>query len=149
MVLLVQYYEEMGKPTPKAEVIRFLKDRQYTDAKDFAGECEPVVVIAKGQSMVSFSPIISSSIMPIWLIYVYPIPFSLMFTSLGKILLRPATRVYVAYIMMFKWVRVRIPKTYRWPIYYWVKIFKHGHNSFFLVIRETYRSNIRMKDKEK
>uniref|UniRef100_A0A7N0SYG9 Uncharacterized protein n=1 Tax=Kalanchoe fedtschenkoi TaxID=63787 RepID=A0A7N0SYG9_KALFE len=41
----------MGKPTPKAEVMRFLKSRQYTDAKDFAGECEPVVMIAKGQSV--------------------------------------------------------------------------------------------------
>lgn len=40
----------MGKPTPKVEVMKFLKHRQYTDAKDFAGECEPVVVIAKGQS---------------------------------------------------------------------------------------------------
>lgn len=47
---MVQYYEEMGKPTPKAEVMRFLKGREYVDAKDFAGECEPVVVIAKGQS---------------------------------------------------------------------------------------------------
>lgn len=53
--MLVQYYEEMGKPIPKAEVMRFLKGRQYTDAKDFAGEFEPVVVIAKGQSMHSLS----------------------------------------------------------------------------------------------
>ncbi|KAE9460576.1 hypothetical protein C3L33_07533, partial [Rhododendron williamsianum] len=35
---IVKYYEEMGKPTPKAEVMRFLKSKQYTDAKDFAGE---------------------------------------------------------------------------------------------------------------
>ncbi|XVF72493.1 hypothetical protein PTKIN_Ptkin12aG0125700 [Pterospermum kingtungense] len=48
---IVKYYEEMGKPTPKVEVMKFLKNRQYTDAKDFAGECEPVVVIAKGQSV--------------------------------------------------------------------------------------------------
>lgn len=41
----------MGKPTPKVEVIKFLKSKQYTDAKDFAGECEPVVMIAKGQSI--------------------------------------------------------------------------------------------------
>ncbi|THG04456.1 hypothetical protein TEA_022628 [Camellia sinensis var. sinensis] len=47
---IVKYYEEMGKPTPKVEVMRFLKSKQYTDAKDFAGECEPVVMIAKGQS---------------------------------------------------------------------------------------------------
>ncbi|KAI6695655.1 hypothetical protein NL676_023365 [Syzygium grande] len=31
--------------------MRFLKNKQYTDAKDFAGECESVVVIAKGQSV--------------------------------------------------------------------------------------------------
>ncbi|XP_030552444.2 uncharacterized protein LOC115756712 [Rhodamnia argentea] len=48
---IVKYYEEMGKPTPKVEVMRFLKNKQYTDAKDFAGECESVVVIAKGQSV--------------------------------------------------------------------------------------------------
>ncbi|KAK8693874.1 hypothetical protein V6N13_071441 [Hibiscus sabdariffa] len=48
---IVKYYEEMGKPIPKVEVMKFLKNKQYTDAKDFAGECEPVVVIAKGQSV--------------------------------------------------------------------------------------------------
>lgn len=48
---IVNYYEEMGKPTPKVEVMRFLKSKQYTDAKDFAGECESVVMIAKGQSV--------------------------------------------------------------------------------------------------
>ncbi|KAK3415709.1 hypothetical protein EUGRSUZ_H01550 [Eucalyptus grandis] len=42
---------KMGKPTPKVEVMRFLKSKQFTDAKDFAGECESVVVIAKGQSV--------------------------------------------------------------------------------------------------
>lgn len=47
---MLQYYEEMGKPTPKVEVMSFLKSKQYTDAKDFAGECESVVMIAKGQS---------------------------------------------------------------------------------------------------
>lgn len=51
----MQYYEEMGKPTPKVEVMRFLKGKQYTDAKDFAGEFEPVVVIAKGQSQCSIN----------------------------------------------------------------------------------------------
>lgn len=40
----------MGKPTPKVEVMKFLKGKGYTDAKDYAGECEPVVIIAKGQS---------------------------------------------------------------------------------------------------
>uniref|UniRef100_A0A5B7CBY1 Putative DNAse I-like superfamily protein n=1 Tax=Davidia involucrata TaxID=16924 RepID=A0A5B7CBY1_DAVIN len=48
---IVKYYEEMGKPTPKVEVMRFLKSKEYTDAKDFAGECESVVMIAKGQSV--------------------------------------------------------------------------------------------------
>ncbi|EXC16580.1 hypothetical protein L484_008386 [Morus notabilis] len=48
---IVKYYEEMGKPTPKVEVMRYLKSKQYTDAKDFAGECESVVMIAKGQSV--------------------------------------------------------------------------------------------------
>ncbi|KAK4758660.1 hypothetical protein SAY87_019961 [Trapa incisa] len=48
---IVKYYEEVGKPTPKAEVMRFMKGREYVDSKDFAGECEPVVMIAKGQSV--------------------------------------------------------------------------------------------------
>nr|BAC16719.1 unknown protein [Oryza sativa Japonica Group] len=46
---IVKYYEEIGKPTPKAEVMKYLKGKQYVDAKDFAGECEAVVVVAKGQ----------------------------------------------------------------------------------------------------
>ncbi|KAM7260127.1 hypothetical protein ACFE04_015868 [Oxalis oulophora] len=50
---IVKYYEEMGKPTPKAEVMKFLKAKHYTDAKDFAGECESVVMIAKGQSKIT------------------------------------------------------------------------------------------------
>jgi len=45
----LQYYEEIGKPTPKVEVMKYLKGKQYVDAKDFAGECEAVVVVAKGQ----------------------------------------------------------------------------------------------------
>lgn len=49
--MFFQYYEEMGKPTPKVEVMKYLKNKQYTDAKHFAGECESVVIIAKGQSM--------------------------------------------------------------------------------------------------
>lgn len=52
--MFFQYYEEMGKPTPKVEVMKHLKNKQYTDAKDFAGECESVVIIAKGQSMNSY-----------------------------------------------------------------------------------------------
>uniref|UniRef100_A0A368UIH7 Endonuclease/exonuclease/phosphatase domain-containing protein n=1 Tax=Glycine max TaxID=3847 RepID=A0A368UIH7_SOYBN len=46
-----QYYKEMGKPTPKVEVMKYLKSKDYTDAKDYAGECESVVMIAKGQSV--------------------------------------------------------------------------------------------------
>lgn len=49
----MQYYEEMGKPTPKVEVMRYLKSKQYTDAKDFEGEYESVVMIAKGQSKIA------------------------------------------------------------------------------------------------
>nr|XP_043610296.1 uncharacterized protein LOC122582017 [Erigeron canadensis] len=48
---IVKYYEEMGKPTPKVEVMKHLKNKQYTDAKEFAGECESVVIIAKGQNV--------------------------------------------------------------------------------------------------
>ncbi|KAL1543168.1 hypothetical protein AAHA92_20177 [Salvia divinorum] len=48
---IVKYYEELGKPTPKVEVTNLLKERGYTDSKHFAGECEPVVVIAKGQNV--------------------------------------------------------------------------------------------------
>jgi hypothetical protein len=46
----MQYYEEMGKPPPKVEVMSFMKSKHYTDAKDYAGECEAVVILAKGQS---------------------------------------------------------------------------------------------------
>ncbi|KAG6703705.1 hypothetical protein I3842_07G099200 [Carya illinoinensis] len=46
-----QYHEEIGKPTPKVEVMKFLKSKQYSDSKEFAGECESVVMIAKGQSV--------------------------------------------------------------------------------------------------
>ncbi|KAD1033749.1 hypothetical protein E3N88_43390 [Mikania micrantha] len=48
---IVKYYEEMGKPTPKVEVMKYLKSKHYTDAKHFAGECESVVIIAKGQNV--------------------------------------------------------------------------------------------------
>ncbi|KAL8047784.1 hypothetical protein ABFX02_07G023000 [Erythranthe guttata] len=48
---IVKYYEELGKPTPKVEVTNLLKGRGYIDAKDFPGECEPVVMIAKGQNV--------------------------------------------------------------------------------------------------
>ncbi|XP_059295587.1 uncharacterized protein LOC132048922 [Lycium ferocissimum] len=48
---IAKYYEEMGKPIPKVEVMKYLKSKEYTDAKDYAGECESVVMIAKGQSV--------------------------------------------------------------------------------------------------
>ncbi|KAL6571547.1 hypothetical protein OROHE_003190 [Orobanche hederae] len=48
---IVKYNEELGKPSPKVEVTDFLKGREYTDAKDFPGERDPVVVIAKGQNV--------------------------------------------------------------------------------------------------
>ncbi|KAF8387964.1 hypothetical protein HHK36_026630 [Tetracentron sinense] len=35
---ILKFYEKMGKPKPKVEVMRFLKGKQYVDAKDFAGE---------------------------------------------------------------------------------------------------------------
>jgi hypothetical protein len=33
------------------EVMNFMKSKDYDDAKDYAGECEPIVIIAKGQSI--------------------------------------------------------------------------------------------------
>lgn len=48
---IVKYYEKIGKPTPKVEVMKLLKAKGYSDAKNFAGECEPVVIIAKGQNV--------------------------------------------------------------------------------------------------
>ncbi|CAM8983629.1 unnamed protein product [Rhodiola kirilowii] len=48
---IVKYYEEIGKPTPKTLVMKFLKSKEYADAKDYAGECEPVVIIARGQNV--------------------------------------------------------------------------------------------------
>ncbi|GJN31544.1 hypothetical protein PR202_gb19955 [Eleusine coracana subsp. coracana] len=47
----IKYYGEIGKPTPKMEVMRYLKAKRYVDAKDFAGECEAVVVVGKGQDV--------------------------------------------------------------------------------------------------
>ncbi|KAK6930075.1 Endonuclease/exonuclease/phosphatase [Dillenia turbinata] len=48
---IVKYYDEKGKPKPAMEVMKFLKGKKYIDAKDFAGECESVVIIAKGQNV--------------------------------------------------------------------------------------------------
>ncbi|KAJ0733852.1 hypothetical protein HanPI659440_Chr11g0413141 [Helianthus annuus] len=36
---------------PKVEVMKYLKSKPYTDAKDSAGECVSVVIIARDQSM--------------------------------------------------------------------------------------------------
>ncbi|XP_078448107.1 DNAse I-like superfamily protein isoform X2 [Wolffia australiana] len=46
---IIKFHEEIGKPRSKSDVTKFLKDRGYVDAKGFAGECEAVVVLAKGQ----------------------------------------------------------------------------------------------------
>ncbi|XP_022760911.1 uncharacterized protein LOC111307158 [Durio zibethinus] len=48
---IVKYYEDIGKPRPRTEVMKLLRGKEYTDAKDFAGDCEPVVIIAKGQNV--------------------------------------------------------------------------------------------------
>ncbi|KAK8954770.1 hypothetical protein KSP39_PZI002742 [Platanthera zijinensis] len=49
---IVKYHEENGKPRPRADVMRLLKEKQYMDAKDFAGDqTEAVVVVAKGQGV--------------------------------------------------------------------------------------------------
>ncbi|CDY48894.1 BnaA03g36330D [Brassica napus] len=48
---IVKYYEDTGKPTPRVDVIRYLKGKGYSDSKESAGECEPVVIIAKGQNV--------------------------------------------------------------------------------------------------
>ncbi|KAI3692436.1 hypothetical protein L6452_32252 [Arctium lappa] len=48
---IVKYYEELGKPTPRTDVMNFLHENKYIDAKHFAGDCEPAVIISKGQSV--------------------------------------------------------------------------------------------------
>ncbi|KVH91441.1 Endonuclease/exonuclease/phosphatase [Cynara cardunculus var. scolymus] len=48
---IVKYYEELGKPTPRIDVMNFLHENDYIDAKHFAGDCEPAVIISKGQSV--------------------------------------------------------------------------------------------------
>ncbi|CAK8530989.1 unnamed protein product [Lathyrus sativus] len=48
---IVKYYEKLGKPRPMTEVMNFMKSKNYDDAKDYAGECEPIVIIAKGQNV--------------------------------------------------------------------------------------------------
>lgn len=35
--------------------MKFMNLKQYIDAKHFAGDCEPVVMVAKGQSELDFS----------------------------------------------------------------------------------------------
>lgn len=48
---IVKYFEDIGKPKPKTEVMKFLKGKAYTDAKDYAGHSEPQVIIPKGQNV--------------------------------------------------------------------------------------------------
>ncbi|KAK8671048.1 hypothetical protein V6N13_037657 [Hibiscus sabdariffa] len=48
---IVKYYEDIGKPRPRTEVVKLLRGKEYVDSKDYAGECEPVVIIAKGQNV--------------------------------------------------------------------------------------------------
>ncbi|KAK7332241.1 hypothetical protein VNO80_28990 [Phaseolus coccineus] len=48
---IFNYYEKLGKPRPRSEVMNLMKSRGYIDAKDYAGECEPIVIIAKGQNV--------------------------------------------------------------------------------------------------
>lgn len=48
---IVEYYEKVGKPTPKVEVMKYLRGKGYIDSKDYAGDCVPVVIMAKGQSV--------------------------------------------------------------------------------------------------
>lgn len=48
---IVKYYEKLGKPRPKTEVMNLMTSKDYVDAKDYAGECEPIVIIAKGQNV--------------------------------------------------------------------------------------------------
>ncbi|KAK8661653.1 hypothetical protein V6N13_091249 [Hibiscus sabdariffa] len=48
---IVKYYEDIGKPRPRTEVMKLLSGKEYVDSKDYAGECEPVVIIAKGQNV--------------------------------------------------------------------------------------------------
>ncbi|KAH9610245.1 hypothetical protein KSS87_012873 [Heliosperma pusillum] len=48
---IIKYFEDIGKPKPKDEVMKFLKSRGYGDAVDYAGDCEPVVIATKGQNV--------------------------------------------------------------------------------------------------
>ncbi|KAG4956177.1 hypothetical protein AAZX31_15G095800 [Glycine max] len=48
---IFKYYEKLGKPRPRSEVMNFVKSKGYVDAKDYAGECEPIAIIAKGQNV--------------------------------------------------------------------------------------------------
>ncbi|KAH9296825.1 hypothetical protein KI387_028507 [Taxus chinensis] len=48
---IVKFNEDKGKPTPKGEVMKLLKAKGYIDAKHYAGDCESVVVVARGQEV--------------------------------------------------------------------------------------------------
>ncbi|KAG2395778.1 uncharacterized protein HKW66_Vig0068460 [Vigna angularis] len=37
---IFNYYEKLGKPRPRSEVMNFMKSKGYIDAKDYAGECD-------------------------------------------------------------------------------------------------------------
>ncbi|XP_057957158.1 uncharacterized protein LOC131150451 [Malania oleifera] len=48
---IAKFYEEIGKPAPKVQVMKLLKDKGYADAKDSAGEFDLGLVIAEGQNV--------------------------------------------------------------------------------------------------
>ncbi|KAL1320143.1 hypothetical protein HN51_064867 [Arachis hypogaea] len=48
---IVKYYEKLGKPRPKTDVMNLMNSKDYVDSKDYAGEFEPIVIIAKGQNV--------------------------------------------------------------------------------------------------
>ncbi|KAF7837187.1 endonuclease/exonuclease/phosphatase family protein [Senna tora] len=48
---IVKYYEKLGKPGPKTQVMNYMKSKDYVDAKDYAGECESIVMMTKGQNV--------------------------------------------------------------------------------------------------
>lgn len=48
---IVKFNEDRGKPSPRGDVTKLLKAKGYTDAKHFTGECESVVILARGQEV--------------------------------------------------------------------------------------------------
>ena len=47
---ILHYYEDICKPRSRTEVMKLLRGKEYIDAKDYVDKCEPIVIIAKGQS---------------------------------------------------------------------------------------------------